>query len=97
MGVFRQYHGLYLLPFAVLEDPHFTLSFLDLLFFCVLAVPTSCASRHLMSRSRFSGLTLSAMGPCGPLLDAFPRVMLLRCRGLAQALLRVPMLSPWPD
>ncbi len=95
MGVFRQYLGLYLIPFVVTEDPFlFTLSSVDMLFFVVLPAPTSCASRHLMSSSLFSGLTLSAMGPSGPLLDAFPCVMLLRCRGRAHALLRVPMLSP---
>ena len=50
MGVYRQYLGLYLLPFAVLEDPHFTLSSVDTLFFFVLAAPTSCASRYFSVR-----------------------------------------------
>ena len=98
MDVFRQYLGLYLIPFVVTEDPFlFTLSSVDMLFFFVLPAPTSCASRHLMSSSLFvSGLTLSAMGPSRLLLDAFPCVMLLRCRSRAHALLLVPMLSPCP-
>ncbi len=36
---------------AVLEDPFFTFSFLDTLFYFVLAAPTSCASRHLCQSS----------------------------------------------
>jgi len=81
---------------ALPEDPHSAISSMAMLFF-VVAAPTSCACRHLMSELSFSGFILSTIGPFGPLLDAFPRVMLLCCRDLAHALLRVAMLSPWSD
>ncbi len=57
MDGFRQYFPLNLPSLAVLEDPHSALSSMAMLSF-VVAAPTSCASRHLMSEFLFSGIIL---------------------------------------
>ena len=53
MDGFRQYFPLNLPFLAVLEDPHSAFSSMAMLSF-VVAAPTSCASRHLMSEFPFS-------------------------------------------